>query len=109
MGAGRDAHHLRFAQHRALGRKVSDEFTVPLCRGHHREAHRSGDEAAWWKKVGLDSTTTARALWLEIHPLRRFRRWGISIDRPRPVSAQVEKFQERSAGQKGPKRGRVED
>ena len=29
-----DAHHLRFAQSRALGRKVSDEFTVPLCRGH---------------------------------------------------------------------------
>jgi ERF superfamily len=41
-----DPHHLRFAQHRALGRKVSDEFTVPLCRGHHREAHRSGDEVA---------------------------------------------------------------
>ena len=40
-----DAHHLRFAQHRALGLKASDEFTVPLCRGHHREAHRSGDEA----------------------------------------------------------------
>ncbi|MGO9703239.1 MAG: putative HNHc nuclease [Xanthobacteraceae bacterium] len=40
-----DAHHLRFAQHRALGRKVSDEFIVPLCRGHHREVHRSGDEA----------------------------------------------------------------
>ena len=31
-----DAHHLRFAQGRALSRKVSDEFTVPLCRGHHR-------------------------------------------------------------------------
>jgi hypothetical protein len=31
-----DAHHLRFVQPRALGRKVSDEFTVPLCRGHHR-------------------------------------------------------------------------
>jgi ERF superfamily protein len=43
-----DAHHLRFAQSRALGRKVRDEFTVPLCRGHHREVHRSGDEAAWW-------------------------------------------------------------
>jgi hypothetical protein len=26
-----DAHHLRFMQSRALGRKVSDEFTVPLC------------------------------------------------------------------------------
>ena len=25
-----DPHHLRFVQHRALGRKVSDEFTVPL-------------------------------------------------------------------------------
>src|SRR5262249_9440216 len=40
-----DAHHLRFAQSPALGRKVSDEFTVPLCRGHHREVHRCGDEA----------------------------------------------------------------
>ena len=49
-----DAHHLRFAQNRALGRKVSDEFTVPLCRGHHRELHRHGDEATWWRKLGLD-------------------------------------------------------
>jgi hypothetical protein len=64
-----DAHHLRFAQHRALGRKVSDEFTVPLCRGHHREAHRCGDEAAWWKNAGVDPTITARGLWLETHPL----------------------------------------
>ena len=64
-----DAHHLRFAQHRALGRKVSDEFTVPLCRGHHREVHRCGDEAAWWKKAGIDPTVPARALWLQTHPL----------------------------------------
>src|SRR5208282_5680042 len=64
-----DAHHLRFAQHRALGRKVSDEFIVPLCRGHHREVHRSGDEAGWWKKAGIDPTVPARALWLETHPL----------------------------------------
>jgi hypothetical protein len=64
-----DAHHLRFAQGRALGRKVSDEFTVPLCRGHHREVHRHGDEAAWWGKAGLDPTITARSLWLETHPL----------------------------------------
>jgi hypothetical protein len=63
-----DAHHLRFAQSRALGRKVSDEFTVPLCRGHHREVHRSGDEAAWWKKVGIDPTIPARVLWLQSHP-----------------------------------------
>jgi len=64
-----DAHHLRFAQSRALNRKVSDEFTVPLCRGHHREVHRSGDEAAWWTKAGIDPTVVARALWLETHPL----------------------------------------
>jgi hypothetical protein len=63
-------HHLRFAQHRAFGRKVSDEFTVPLCRGHHREAHRSGDEVAWWKNAGINPTSTARALWVETHPLR---------------------------------------
>jgi hypothetical protein len=64
-----DAHHLRFAQSPALGRKVSDEFTVPLCRGHHREVHRCGDEAAWWKKTGIDPTTAARVLWLKTHPL----------------------------------------
>jgi hypothetical protein len=64
-----DAHHLRFAQSPALGRKVSDEFTVPLCRGHHREVHRCGDEAAWWNKTGIDPTTAARVLWLKTHPL----------------------------------------
>src|SRR5712691_4890997 len=29
-----DPHHLRFAQPRALSRKVSDEFLVPVCRLH---------------------------------------------------------------------------
>ena len=65
-----DAHHLRFAQHRALGRKVSDEFIVPLCRGHHREVHRSGDEASWWSKGGIDAIGAARTLWTQTHPLR---------------------------------------
>jgi hypothetical protein len=65
-----DAHHLRFAQHRALGRKVSDEFIVPLCRGHHREVHRSGDEASWWSKAGIDPVGAARTLWTETHPVR---------------------------------------
>jgi hypothetical protein len=66
-----DAHHLRFTQSRALARKVSDEFTVPLCRGHHREIHRFGDELAWWERNSIDPTAAARALWLETHPLRR--------------------------------------
>ena len=65
-----DAHHLRFAQSRALGRKVSDEFTVPLCRGHHRELHRHGDEAKWWNKAAVDPLLYARTLWRITHPLR---------------------------------------
>ena len=40
-----------------------------MCRGHHREVHRCGDEAAWWQKAGIDPTITARVLWLETHPL----------------------------------------
>jgi hypothetical protein len=63
-----DPHHLRFAQNRALGRKVSDEFVVPLCRGHHREVHRCGDETVWWGKVGVNPTPEARTLWLATHP-----------------------------------------
>ncbi len=36
------AHHLRFAQPRAMGLKVSDEYTVPLCSGHHDSAASNG-------------------------------------------------------------------
>ncbi|HVX57008.1 MAG TPA: ERF family protein, partial [Candidatus Saccharimonadales bacterium] len=64
-----DAHHIRFAQLRALGRKVSDEFTVPVCRTHHRELHRHGDEQAWWQRAGLDPLQSAAALWRMTHPL----------------------------------------
>jgi len=60
-----DPHHLRFAQPRALGRKASDEFTVPLCRMHHREVHRAGDERAWWKAAGIDPLKVAGKLWKE--------------------------------------------
>jgi hypothetical protein len=65
-----DAHHLRFAQSRALGQKVSDEWVVALCRGHHREVHRHGDERDWWGKVGIDPNVAARSLWLQSHPSR---------------------------------------
>jgi hypothetical protein len=50
-----EAHHIRFAQRRAPGRKVSDEFTVPVCRLHHRELHNYGDEASWWAGVSIDT------------------------------------------------------
>jgi hypothetical protein len=58
-----DPHHLTFIQPRALGRRVSDEFTVPVCRVHHRELHRSGDEAAWWGKLNIDPLPVALRLW----------------------------------------------
>jgi hypothetical protein len=58
-----DPHHLGFTQPRALGRKVSDEFAVPLCRGHHRAVHRSRDERAWWRQAGIDPIKVARRLW----------------------------------------------
>jgi hypothetical protein len=50
-------------QPRALGRKVSDEYAVPLCRTHHREVHRQGDEAAWWESAGIDALAVAHRLW----------------------------------------------
>lgn len=60
-----DAHHLRFAQPRALGLKVSDEFTVPLCRGHHRELHQVGNEVAWWDDLDINALEIAKGLWEE--------------------------------------------
>jgi hypothetical protein len=60
-----DPHHLRYVQPRALGRKSSDEFAVPLCRIHHRLVHRVGNEAAWWQDVGIDPIKVARKLWVQ--------------------------------------------
>jgi hypothetical protein len=64
-----DPHHLRFAQPRALGRKVSDEFVVPVCRTHHRALHRVGNERAWWQAAKIDALKIARKLWKQSrHP-----------------------------------------
>ena len=58
-----DAHHLKIAQPRSLGRKVSDEFTVPLCRKHHGDLHRNGNEANWWSNMQVAPISIARRLW----------------------------------------------
>ena len=55
-----DVHHLRFAQPATLGRKVSDEFTVPLCRTHHRDLHHKGNELGWWQAAGIDALAIAQ-------------------------------------------------
>jgi hypothetical protein len=62
-----DAHHLRFAQPRAMGRKSSDEFVVPLCRTHHRENHQTGCEESWWALVSIDPLEIATKLWTDSH------------------------------------------
>ena len=62
-----DAHHIKFAEQRAMGRKVSDRFTVPICRLHHRELHRRGNERAWWEGQGIDPLVLAATLWDKTH------------------------------------------
>jgi ERF superfamily len=62
-----DAHHIKFAEPRAMGRKVSDRFTVPICRLHHRQLHRRGDERAWWQSQAIDPLTIAATLWGRTH------------------------------------------
>ncbi len=58
-----DPHHLRFSQPRAIGMKVSDEFTVPLCRGHHRQLHQVGNEVPWWEDHKINPLEIAKRLW----------------------------------------------
>ena len=72
-----DPHHLRFAQPRAIGLKVSDEFTVPLCRGHHRQLHQAGNEVAWWGDLQINALGIARGLWEQNHPTTDARSCGM--------------------------------
>jgi DNA recombination protein Rad52 len=60
-----DPHHLRFAQPRGIGLKVSDEFTVPVCRGHHRQLHQAGNEVTWWQNLQIDALAIAKDLWTQ--------------------------------------------
>jgi len=48
--------------------KVSDEFTVPLCRGHHRQLHQAGNEVTWWENLKIDALVIAKGLWEQTHP-----------------------------------------
>ena len=73
-----DPHHLRYLQPRALGRKASDEFAVPLCRSHHRAVHRAGDEQAWWRAAGIDPVKIARQLWRQTRLLAHAQQRSVS-------------------------------
>jgi hypothetical protein len=80
-----DPHHIRFAEQRAMGRKVSDRFSVPICRLHHRELHRRGNERAWWQNEGIDPLGAAAMLWARTHAVE-------------PAAAEIVDDRDRSAG-----------
>jgi hypothetical protein len=80
-----DPHHIKFAEQRAMGRKVSDRFTVPICRLHHRELHRRGDERAWWQNQGIEPLSVAATLWAKTHAAPQ-------------AETEIEREKDRSAG-----------
>ncbi len=89
-----EPHHIRFAQPRAISRKVSDEFTVPLCRVHHREIHRRGDEAAWWAEFSIDPMPIALQLWQQTRgvsgpPDQKPQRSADETDKPTMATAKA--------------------
>jgi ERF superfamily protein len=96
-----DPHHLRYLQPRALGRKVSDEFAVPLCRAHHRAAHRAGDEQAWWQAAGIDPIKIARKLWKHT----RVEEGQMPSDAPMLIPEAAVAFKAESSGGAAPDRG----
>ena len=57
-----DPHHLRFAQPQAMAKKVSDEYTVPLCRTHHRQLHQTGNESELVDRPGRRSAADRPAI-----------------------------------------------
>jgi hypothetical protein len=79
-----DPHHIRFAQPRAMGREVGDDFTVPLCRKHHRDLHHSGNESAWWHDMAIEPLEIAKDLWEESQKTREMF-VNLRLDEPRPT------------------------
>jgi hypothetical protein len=72
-----------------MGLKVSDRFTVPICRLHHRELHRRGDERGWWQKQRIDPLDIAASLWTKTHTAPRT---GLAADIDRPSNVNGSDF-----------------
>ncbi len=49
-----------------MGRKVSDEKTVPLCATPQSSLQTMGEEDIWWKERQTDPVAHAMHLWQEI-------------------------------------------
>jgi hypothetical protein len=81
-----DPHHIKFAEQRTMGRRVSDRFAVPICRLHHRELHRRGNERAWWQKQAIDRLAVAARLWAKTHAATPTTGLGDDTERPADVN-----------------------
>ena len=81
------AQHLRFAQSRGMGRKVSDEWTVPLCATHHRAVHDAGDKMRWWGERDIELLAEAERLWHQSHHEGDQAERGGDGNRPRTATA----------------------
>jgi hypothetical protein len=84
-----------------MGRKVSDRFTVPICRLHHRELHRRGNERAWWHRQGIDPLVIAADLWGRTH--------AIEAAAAATAGDETAKFNGRPPGDGAPIAGRSQD
>ena len=93
-----DAHHIKFAEQRAMARKVSDRFTVPICRLHHRELHRRGNERAWWENQGIDPLPIAASLWERTHAVASV---AVASDSDRPAEINGWHFETRGSAAAG--------
>jgi hypothetical protein len=99
-----DAHHVRFAQPRAIGLKVSDEFTVPLCRTHHRQLHDVGDERIWWLERKINPLEIARTLWEQTHS-RQTAASGEDVDGDQLAGTQTNSLEPKGVEEGEPKMG----
>jgi hypothetical protein len=99
-----DAHHVRFAQPRAIGLKVSDEFTVPLCRTHHRQLHNVGDERIWWLERKINPLEIAGTLWEQTHS-RQTAASGEDVDGDQLAAAQTNSLEPKGVEEGEPKVG----
>ena len=59
----REAHHLLGGTDRGMGKKASDQWTVPLAHIRHMDMHNLG-EARYFEALGIDDPkAVAKALW----------------------------------------------
>ena len=61
--------HLRFAQPRRWAARSATSSRCCLCRSHHRDRHRTGNDMRWWAQFGIQPMSIAYKLWIQTHPI----------------------------------------